>query len=113
MLKPHEFAEWCARLRLSPATVAAIEEIRTSQPSRRVGANSRSVSGRFPSDKMGRTVQFESHTVELAGIWDYEHDPLVLEFYDQPPPIKLRYESARGRSLDDLGEPRRDAGSVA
>jgi TnsA endonuclease N terminal. len=105
VLRAHEFAEWCQRLRLSPSVIEAVEEIRGSEPSRRVGARSRSVWGRFPSDKMGRTIGFESHTVELAGIWEYEHDPLVLEFYDQPPPIKLSYESASQRPLGVVHTP--------
>jgi putative transposase len=33
---------------------------------------------------MGVTIQFESHTVELWAIYLMEHDPDVLEFYDQP-----------------------------
>jgi len=105
VLNESEFAAWCRRLRLSPEAIAVVDEVRGSQPSRRVGRHSRSVWGRFPSDKMGRTIQFESHTVELAGIWDYEHDPLVLEYYDQPPPIKLKYESASGRTLGVVHTP--------
>lgn len=34
-----------------------------------------------------------------------EHDPAVLEYYDQPPAIKLRYESATGRSLGVVHTP--------
>jgi putative transposase len=41
------------------------------------------------------TIQFESHWVELAGIYEMEHDAAVLEFFDQPPPIKLEYESPK------------------
>jgi hypothetical protein len=46
---------------------------------------------------MGVAIQAESHRVELAGLYEYEHDPLVLEFYDQPPAIKLEYQSGSGR----------------
>ena len=45
------------------------------------------------------TIQFESHRVELAAIYDLEHDPDVLEYYDQPPTFKLDYQSASGRQL--------------
>jgi hypothetical protein len=34
---------------------------------------------------MGVTIQFESHRVELAFIYQLEHDSSVLEYYDQPP----------------------------
>ena len=49
--------------------------------------------------KMGVTIQFESHHHELAGIYSMEYDSEVLEYYDQPPTIKLNYESASGRQL--------------
>ncbi len=48
---------------------------------------------------MGVTIQAESHHVELAALYEYEHDPRTLEFYDQPPPIKLVYEAKRGRQV--------------
>lgn len=51
------------------------------------------------------TVQFESHRVELAGIYEMEHDAGVLEYYDQPPPIKLDYESAAGKNLGVVHTP--------
>jgi transposase InsO family protein len=60
------------------------------------------VIGRYPSKKMGVTIQFESHRVELAGIYEMEHAPDVLEYYDQPPSIKLLYESASGRRMGVL-----------
>lgn len=48
---------------------------------------------------MGLTIQFESHTVELWAIYEMEHEPQVLEFYDQPPPFKLQYQSQTGRKI--------------
>lgn len=42
---------------------------------------------------MNGTIQFESHRVELAHVYEYEHDRGVLEYYDQPQPIKLLYKS--------------------
>jgi putative transposase len=48
---------------------------------------------------MGVTIQFESHRVELAGIYEIEHDSSTLEYFDQPPPIKLDYESRAGRRI--------------
>jgi len=43
---------------------------------------------------MGVTIQFESHTVELWAIYTMEHDPEVLEYFDQPPAFQLHYRSA-------------------
>ncbi len=76
-----------------------IQQIRSSPPSRRVQSRVGNVSGRYPSQKMGVTIQFESHHHELAGIYSMEYDSEVLEYYDQPPRIKLNYESASGRHL--------------
>jgi transposase InsO family protein len=70
-----------------------------------VGSGRGNVSGRYPSKKMGVTIQFESHRVELAAIYEMEHDPEVLEYYDQPLPIRLEYESAKGRHVAVLHTP--------
>jgi transposase InsO family protein len=45
------------------------------------------------------TIQAESHRVELVGLYEYEHDQQVLEFYDQPPAIKLIYQAKNGRQV--------------
>ena len=54
---------------------------------------------------MGRTIQFESHRVEAPKIYELEQDPNILEYYDQPPPIKLNYESKNGRNLGVIHTP--------
>jgi putative transposase len=87
------------RLGLSEQARCRIEEIRSSEPSRAVESGRNNVRGLYPSRKMGVTIQFESHKNELARIKEYEHDPNVLEYYDQPPPIKLEYESKNGRRI--------------
>jgi putative transposase len=46
---------------------------------------------------MDVTIQFESHRVELAAIFEMEHDPQTLESYDQPQAITLDYNSASGQ----------------
>jgi putative transposase len=48
---------------------------------------------------MGVFIQFESHRVELAASYEMEHDPLTLEFYDQPPSMMLDYNCANGRRM--------------
>ena len=96
---------WCTLVGVSPHGRALIDRIRASDPARRVGGGRSNVSGRYPSRKMGVTIQFESHRVELAGIYEMEHDPDVLEFYDQPIQIKLDYEAAGGKHLGVLHTP--------
>ncbi len=105
MLSKEDFKDWCYRLKLSEVAQNIIERIRSSEPSRRVGGGSKNVSGRYPSRKMGVTIQFESHRVELPVIYQLEHDEDVLEFYDQPPQIKLDYQGNNGRKLGVLHTP--------
>jgi putative transposase len=105
MLSEQEFSAWCTRLRVFPRTRSVIEQVRSSEPARRVGGGRQNVSGRYPSRKMGFTIQFESHCVELAGIYEMEHNNSVLEYYDQPPSIRLDYLSAEGRHLGVMHTP--------
>ncbi|MBD2771304.1 DDE-type integrase/transposase/recombinase [Iningainema tapete] len=97
MLNDLEFGCWCQRLCLSKAACQVIAQIRSTEPSRRVNSGRGNVSGSYPSHKMGVTIQFESHRNELARIYQLEHDPNVLEYYDQPPPIELDYLAKSGR----------------
>ena len=99
MLSDEEFYTWCHRLKFLDQARNIVERIRSSDPSRRVGGGRKNVSGRYPSRKMGVTIQFESHRVELPTIYELEHDEDVLEFYDQPPQIKLDYQAKNGRKL--------------
>lgn len=105
MLSNTEFNDWCEKLKLPSETVAVIESIRSSQPVRAVQSSRGNVTGRYPSRKMGVTIQFESHRNELAFIYEYERDDDVLEFYDQPLPIKLIYKSVSGRRLGVIHTP--------
>jgi len=99
MLSEAELTQWFQRLAIPEQGRVAIHQVRSSDPARRVGGGHRNVSGRYPSRKMGVTIQFESHRVELAEIYEMEHGADVLEYYDQPPPIKLDYQAASGKRL--------------
>ncbi len=101
----NDLTVWYQRLGISARTQALIDHIRSSHPARRVGGGRANVSGRYPSRKMGVTIQFESHRVELAAIYEMEHSPDVLEYYDQPPSIKLFYDSLAGKRLAVLHTP--------
>jgi len=54
---------------------------------------------------MGFTIQFESHRVELPFVYEMEHTPGVLEYYDQPPSIPLAYHAANGRRFSIMHTP--------
>lgn len=105
MLSDEEFRLWCRRTGLSQEAQDLIAKIRSSAPARRVGGGRENVSGRYPSRKMGATIQFESHRVELAFVYEMEHDPEVLEYYDQAPSIPLDYQSANERHLSVMHTP--------
>lgn len=105
MLTEQDFAAWVIRVGLPERAQAAVAHIRSSGPARRVGGGRTNVTGRYPSRKMGVTIQFESHRVELPAIFDLEHDSSVLEYYDQAPAIKLDYCSADGRRLGVMHTP--------
>ena len=77
VLNEGDFLGWCRRLALTETTQAAIAEVRSRNPTRRVGGGRDNVSGRYPSRKMGITIQFESHRVELPFVYEMEHDPGV------------------------------------
>lgn len=89
MLTDEDLTCYMDRLDLCEEARLVIRAIRTSHPSRNVRSSKGNVSSRFPSEKVGLTIQAESHTVELAAVYEWEHDPEVLEFFDQPPQIKV------------------------
>ena len=105
MLTNEEFSAWCQRNKMSPEAEATLQRIRSSQPVRRVRGRASNVSGRYPSVKMGRSIQFESQHVELWAIYAMERDDDVLEYYDQPTYIQLHYRSASGRKTSPWHTP--------
>lgn len=97
MFDPIQFEAYCARLQLPNRGRKYLERVRSSPPSRRVASFVGNVVGRYASRKMGYTIQFESRHGELAVVFQLEHDARVVEFYDQPEPIKLSYVAGSGR----------------
>src|SRR2546425_1325352 len=104
MLMNEEFSAWCQRNKMSLETEATIQRIRTSPPSRRVRGRASNMSGRYPSVKMGCSIQFESQ-VEFLAIYAMERDDDVLEYYDQPTRIQLHYRSHSGRNTSPWHTP--------
>jgi putative transposase len=97
--------QWLHQFAFCEQAKKAIAHIRSSPPSRLVQSSAGNVSGRYPSQKMGVSIQFESHRGELAFIYQLEHDPAIFEFYDQPGSIKLTYQSKTGRRVGVLHTP--------
>jgi putative transposase len=72
MLTEAELQTWFQRLRMPHEAQRVVRQIRASDPARRVGGGRHNVCGRYPSRKMGVTIQFESHRVELAEVYVME-----------------------------------------
>ncbi len=104
-LTDEEFSAWCQRNHIAPATEMSLQRIRSSPPARRVRGRASNVSGRYPSVKMGVSIQFESQHVELWAIYAMERDNDVLEYYDQPTRIQLHYRAASGRKTSPWHTP--------
>jgi putative transposase len=92
MMTDSEFSVWCAQVGLTPEGIELARLIRTSEPSRRSRGHTNNVRGRYPSRKMGKTREFDSHTCELHFIYHAEHHAKIREYWEQPPAIKIVYE---------------------
>ena len=106
MLSDAEFLSWCARNSISNKTREFIQNnIRHAQPVRSVGGGGKSLTGRYPSNKMGVTIQWESGKVEGPAVLMLENDDDVLEYFDQPNKIKLNYVNMNGKNRGVLYTP--------
>src|SRR5258708_27266373 len=83
-MKTFAFEQWCDRLQLPTTTRDFLIRLRSSPPARRVQGRLFNVCGTYASRKMGVSIQFESHTIELWAIYTMEYDRAVLEFFYQP-----------------------------
>lgn len=98
MLSSSEFDALMDKHGLDTRSRAVVQAIRDAEPSRRVASGSHNVSCRYPSKKMRKVIQAESHTCELPAVVLWEHDDCIYEFYDQCPPIGLKYKDQNGRN---------------
>lgn len=98
MLFSNQLERYYQSREISLAAREYIKEARDSEPSRMVGANARSnVCSWVVSNKMGRSISTESHTAERAFISLAEFDERILEFWDQPPPVKIEKVNRQGK----------------
>ena len=104
-MKTFAFERWCDRLQLPTSTRDFLLRLRSSPPVRRVQGRLLNVCGTYASRKMGVSIQFESHTVELWAIYTMEYDREVLEFFDQPYQLELHYQGPSGRPTKALHTP--------
>lgn len=105
MLCQSDLSLWFQRLGLPEGAREIIDRIRSSEPARRVGGGKSNVPGRYPSRKMGKTIQFESHRVEFAVALEMEEETTVFEYYDQPCQIPLTYCDGGQRRISVMHTP--------
>ncbi len=104
MLDDDAYLHWLDQCVFSNPARTLLTDIRNSPPVRRTAGGRGNIHGQYPSRKMRRTIQFESHT-ELGAIYLMEHDPTVLEFWDQPTKLKLHYRGPSGRRVSNWHPP--------
>jgi len=103
LLNDHELELWKRALGINQAGSDLIDRIRKSEPARGTrGWVNGNVCGRYPSNKMGHTIQFESHTGELPFILsrcEFPPNDDVIEYWDQPVTLRIRYKNQKGRMI--------------
>jgi putative transposase len=104
-MTPEAFHIWTQRLQFPKEAEALITAIRSSPPVRRVTGRANNTTGRYPSPKMGVSIQFESEHVEFWAIYEMERDDDVLEYYDQASRIPLSYRAKSGRQTTQWHTP--------
>jgi len=97
MFDNHDLESLMNRLGLEQSAQELIKRIKTQPPSRRVQGGAGNVTCRYPSRKMGMTIQAESHTIELPIIYQLEYDDDVLAYFDQPHGLQISYVGKNGR----------------
>ena len=77
---------FCAVKGVTERGMDIVREVISNPPARRVSSRSMSpnLTCRFPSRKMGLTIQAESRSLELSSIYLKEFDDDVLAYWDQP-----------------------------
>jgi hypothetical protein len=98
MLESSALNDLFDRLKIPVNGRELILRIRNGPPLRRVSDGQSNVTVRFPSKKMGHTIQCESRTSEHVFVVGCEINPNVLEIWDQPASLTLRYKDAKGRN---------------
>lgn len=79
-------------------TCRLIDRIFGSAPARAVQSRHGNIQGRYPSEKIGATIQYESGNYERAHVILLENDPRVVAYCDQPSEkVRMRRPSASGR----------------
>jgi putative transposase len=97
MLSERDLQDYFEALQLSADARAIVRRVRLTDPARATGTGRGANSARFASRKMGSTIQADSLHGEEAACWVWEHDDTVLEYWDQPPTVRVVARDKTGR----------------
>lgn len=98
MLTPVELENIFNEIGLPEGGRRLVAKARREAPVRQVRSSRSNLITRYPSQKMGRVIETESHTVEFAAMLRYEWDPAVLEYYPQPMEIDQKVKAPGGKA---------------
>jgi len=97
MLTNYELEKYLEKHNVPLHACDYIRETRKKEPARLVGSRAGGhVTTSYASMKMGRTIQTESSTGELAAAITFESGDDVLEFWDQCPAVKVKRKNKNG-----------------
>ena len=97
MLTNDQFMEYCAAHQLTASAIEYIMQVRSSEPSRMVGAHAKNnVVGFYFSEKMGCTISLESASAEGVSARIKEEGATTFEYWDQPSPISIQITNRKG-----------------
>src|SRR5436189_1525534 len=98
MLSDNELLQYLAIHRPAEAARRCILDTRNSNPFRAVrSGDKQNICTAFASRKMGRSINTESGTAELAFAIEFEYSSDVREFWDQPQPVTIAKTASDGR----------------
>lgn len=96
----------CRSLSVTQEGLAYLNRVRAAnKPSRLSNGKFQSVHDTIASRKNRWTTNSEAMSTELPFLLECEFNSSVLEFYDQPEPIKISYRNAKGKLVSHLITP--------
>lgn len=113
MLGNEDLLAWFQRVQLPESGRSVVHQVRSSDPARRVGGGHSNVSGRYPSKKMGVTIQFESHRVELATLTTKDLNSIREMLSTNPSVFLFSCETARLQKGQSFAKSLLDHGAQA
>ena len=93
MLTDKELAEYLEEQGVGALGRKLLSGVRSGDTVRAVRGGGGNPIGRYPSRKMGTTLQYETGSIEYLYLVLCENDPAVVEYYHQPSRLLLTYDA--------------------